>query len=220
MKARLQALAERFEALSLRERGLVALAVLALLYLLWDGLLMSPEYQRQKQLVGEMHALNQQMASVEAELQSLTTTLQADAAAPQRRQMESLRQSLARLAERQQALTVAFIQPQQMAGVLRDVLATDKGLRLLALESLGASPLFPPPKDAAPEAAPPAIYRHGMRITFEGDYFASLRYLQALEAMPWRFYWEGLDYQVEDYPKARVSVTIHTLSLKEEWIGV
>jgi len=221
MKARLQRLTERFDALSLRERGLVSLAVLALVYLLWDGLLMSPEYLRQQQLVSEMYAINQQMETLAGELQTLTAGLKADKAAPQRRALAALRQELASLAERQRALTVEFILPAQMAGVLRDLLATEKSLTLVALKSLGASPLFPPPAaEDASEAAPPPIYKHGVRITFEGDYFATLRYLQALEGMPWRLYWDGLDYQVIDYPKARVSVTLHTLSLQEGWIGV
>ena len=49
---------------------------------------------------------------------------------------------------------------------------------------------------------------------------ATLRYLQALEALPWRFFWDSVDYQVIAYPQSTVRLKLHTLSLSEDWIGV
>ena len=223
MKARIQRLAERFDALSLRERGLVALAVLVVMYMLWDAALMSPEHTRQKQLVAQMYQLNEQMVEVDGQLQALTASLGDSELRRQRQRIAELREALRGLADQQAALTVEFIRPRQMAGVLRDLLGAEGRLTLLKLESLGASPLFPPAQDEeekAQDAERPRIFKHGMRITFEGDYFTTLRYLQALEAMPWRFYWDELDYRVTEHPRAQVSITIHTLSLEEGWIGV
>jgi len=223
MKARIQQLAERFDALSLRERALVSLAVLVVMYMLWDAVLMSPEHLRQTQLVGEMYQLNERMAAVDAQLQTLTASLGDSEVRRQRQRIADLREALRGLGSQQAALTVAFIRPRQMAGVLRDMLGSDGKLTLMKLESLGAQPLFPPSEAEDAEAADyeqPRIYKHGMRVSFEGDYFATLKYLQALESMPWRFYWDELDYRVTDYPRARVSITIHTLSLEEGWIGV
>jgi len=223
VKARLRQLAERFDALSLRERGLVSLAVLVVMYMLWDAALMSPEHLRQKQLVAQMYQLNERMVEVDAQLQTLTASLGDREVKRQRQRIAGLREALRGLASQQALLTVEFIRPSQMAQVLREMLAGERRLTLLKLESLGAKPLFPPPEDAqqdAPQYQRPPIFKHGMRITFEGDYFTTLRYLQALEGMPWRFYWDELDYRVEDYPRARVSITIHTLGLEEGWIGV
>ncbi|VAX02465.1 MSHA biogenesis protein MshJ [hydrothermal vent metagenome] len=226
MKARIQQLAERFDALSLRERALVLLAVLVVMYMLWDAVLMSPEHVRQKQLVGQMYQLNERMVTVDTQLQTLTVSLGDSEVHRQRQRIVELREALRGLASQQAALTVEFIRPQQMAGVLRDMLGVDGKLTLLKLESLGVQPLFPLPENenepaaAAEKYAQPGIYKHGMQVIFEGDYFATLQYLQVLESMPWRFYWDELDYRVEDYPRARVSITIHTLSLEEGWIGV
>ncbi len=226
MKARIQQLAERFDALSLRERALVSLAVLVVMYMVWDAALMSPEHLRQKQLVVEMYQLNERMVAVDGQLQMLTASLGDSEVRRQRQRIAELREDLRGLASQQAALTVEFIRPHQMAGVLRDMLGVDGKLTLLKLESLGVQPLFPPPENeneqeaAAEKYEQPGIFKHGMRVSFEGDYFATLQYLQALEGMPWRFYWDELDYRVTDYPRARVSITIHTLSLEEGWIGV
>ncbi len=226
MKARIQQLAERFDALSLRERALVSLAVLVVMYMFWDAVLMSPEHLRQKQWVGEMYQLNERMVTVDTQLQTLTAGLGDSEVHRQRQRIVELREALRRLNRQRAALTVEFIRPQQMAGVLRDMLGANGELTLLKLESLGVQALFPPPENGdesavtGKEYAQPGIYKHGMRVSFEGDYFATLHYLQALESMPWRFYWNELDYRVADYPRARVSITIHTLSLEEGWIGV
>ena len=220
MKARLAQLAARFEALTLRERALVSLGVLVLLFLLWDTLLMSPEHRRQQQMVGQMHGINQQLTELETQIETLGASLQSGEDQVLQARLRELRDSLGRLEQSQTALTVQFVKPEQMAGLLRDVLSSDRELKLVSLKSLGSKPLFPPAEKAEGEAQRPLIYQHAMRISFEGRFFNSLRYLRALEAMPWRFYWDRLDYQVLDYPTARVSITVHTLSLEEGWIGV
>jgi MSHA biogenesis protein MshJ len=223
MKDRLDQLAERFEAFSLRERGWISLALLAVLFMLWDTMLMSPQELRQKQLVGEMHGINQQMQDINTQIDVMTATLRSGETQRVRARVDEVRLLLGSLQQQQQDLTVQFIRPQQMAGVLRDMLASEGKLVLTRLESLGAKPLFPPPEGEEarePNAQQPKIFKHGMRVVFEGDYHSTLHYLQALEAMPWRLYWDNVEYQVLDYPRARVAITVHTLSLEEGWIGV
>ena len=34
------------------------------------------------------------------------------------------------------------------------------------------------------------------------------------------FYWTFLKYEVEEYPKAKITLQLSTLSLDEDWIGV
>ncbi|NOZ53973.1 MAG: hypothetical protein GXP08_12740 [Gammaproteobacteria bacterium] len=64
------------------------------------------------------------------------------------------------------------------------------------------------------------IFRHGIEIEFYGDFKSTLSYLQAVEALPWRFYWDEVNYSVEEYPRALVKVTLYTLSLDRGWLGV
>jgi MSHA biogenesis protein MshJ len=141
---------------------------------------------------------------------------------------------LSGLKRKQQKLTVEFIRPGQMATVLRDMLDNETKLTLTRLESLGVKPLFPRIEASSAEKEKstaehslqntqekrPSIYKHGMRVELEGDFNSTLNYLQALESMPWRFYWDNVEYQVLDYPVARIVITVHTLSLDEGWIGV
>jgi MSHA biogenesis protein MshJ len=63
------------------------------------------------------------------------------------------------------------------------------------------------------------FYRHGLEIEVEGSYAACLDYLNAIEALPWRLYWQVLELDVIDYPLNRIRIEVGTLSLDEEWIG-
>ena len=234
MKKQITAWAERFEAFSLRERALVTAGLVVLMFMLWDAMLMSPEEVKQKQVVAKMESMNEQTETLNVQIQEMSAALRGGEAQHINARINELSSLLARLEQKQKDLTIEFIQPAQMAGVLRDMLSAENGLVLTKLESLGAQPLFPRPKDEeekvkdtqgenikkTADARRPEIYKHGMRIEFEGDYFKTFAYLRALEAMPWRLYWDNVEYHVTDYPRARVAITVHTLSLHEGWIGV
>lgn len=58
-----------------------------------------------------------------------------------------------------------------------------------------------------------------MELVVDGRYFDVLEYIKRLEQLK-GFNWQMLDYDVIDYPNARVTIRIRTLSLEEDWIGV
>ena len=66
----------------------------------------------------------------------------------------------------------------------------------------------------------PRVYKHPLRLEFEGDYFEVQAYLAELESSDWDFGWRRLDYVVTDHPVAEVTLEIETLSQQKSWIGV
>ena len=59
-----------------------------------------------------------------------------------------------------------------------------------------------------------------LQIEFKGSYLSTLEYLQALNKLPWKFYWDSLELKVDKYPVSTIVITVHTLSFHEGWIGV
>ena len=47
-----------------------------------------------------------------------------------------------------------------------------------------------------------------------------VQFLVALERLPWRFYWQDLNYSVDHYPNAEVILRVYTLSSEEGLFGV
>ena len=95
----------------------------------------------------------------------------------------------------------------------------NKGLELIRMQNLTASPLIDDKSNAEKDDDGGMVFRHGVVIEFK-EYLATLRYLKAIENMQWRFYWGGLNYTVDEYPNAHVTIVLYTLSLNEGWVGV
>ena len=114
--------------------------------------------------------------------------------------------------------TSGLIAPKEMAQVLEQVLARASRLTLQGLRTL------PPQAVVAPNAQTGAgaaqIYKHVVELELTGGYLDTLYFLQQLEALPWRFFWDHIEYTVEEHPRGRVRLRLYTLGLEEGWIGV
>jgi hypothetical protein len=49
----------------------------------------------------------------------------------------------------------------------------------------------------------------GIEITFTSDYFDTIAYLDQLEKLPWCLSWDSLEYNVINYPVAKIVVNFH-----------
>jgi MSHA biogenesis protein MshJ len=107
-----------------------------------------------------------------------------------------------------------LIDPAEMARVMEGVLKEQSKLRLIRIRNLSPEAL-----SAEADSRSATFYKHGLEIEFEGSYQACLDYLQEIENLPWRFYWQILELEVLEYPRNRVRLEVGTLSLNEEWIG-
>ena len=106
-----------------------------------------------------------------------------------------------------------LISPQKMNEVLQDLLAARYQLALLELKNL-------PPKEATLPQTHLKIFEHSIIIKFQGDYFSTMHYLQAIEKLEWKIFWDKLEYKVIQYPKAEITLIIHTLSDQRDLINV
>ncbi|MDZ7829097.1 MAG: type II secretion system protein GspM [Halofilum sp. (in: g-proteobacteria)] len=212
----MQQLEAAIDARDRRERLLLAGACLVVLLLAWDALVRAPlsdriarDEQRIEQLEQEARQLEGTLADIERQLQQGGDG--DDTLVALQRRIERIDTALA---ER----TMRVISPRQMVAVLRDMLQDTPGLSLMALRNQGSEPLITEPGDASENV--PRVFRHRVEVVVRGDYFAVQKYLQRLEGLDWQFQWDGLVLETVDYPKAEATLSISTLSLAEDWIGV
>jgi len=217
MKA-LSLIRDRIDERPLRERAMILLGAVAVIFFLFDLLMIQP-------LDARRQSVEKQIASNQAELTGLTTQAEAIASRigvdPNQENREKLREhrkELERLEAELKETVQHLVKPADMPGLLRGVLGQTEGLRLLQLNSLGSKPLVADENGSSTDVASGA-YRHGLRIRFSGDYFSTLNYLRDLEALEWNFFWDTIEYKVDDYPNAICSITVYTMSLSDYWIG-
>lgn len=215
MKQRLAAVAMRIDALSLRERAMVFLSMVAVLVFVWQMVLMDPLEARQARLLAEIDSIQKDVRTIDEQMQLLITTRTTDPDAENRRRLAELEAGIRAADEHIGGAVQGLIAPSEMARVLEDVLVRQTGLRLVSVDSLPAEALL-----AAEPGSGSGVYRHGLRLVLEGTFQGAIDYLQALEGLERALYWDAVSLETLDYPRARITVEVHTLGLTEAWIGV
>lgn len=218
MNSRFKELSEWIDQKSTRERAFLVVAVAATAFTLWSLVLMGPLRAYRTQLRGELDTAATNIRMLKTRVEALVGQTSADPNEENRRAKEELERELARLDAELESATIGLIRPDEMAGALRELLRREKNLRLVRLETQAAEPLFA--EDDEPEPGQHTIFRHGIVIELRGDYMSTLRYMEAIESLPWRFFWDQLEYEVQTYPEARIVLSVHSLSAGEGWIGV
>lgn len=212
IRAQVRPLLARLDALSLRERALVMITVLMAFAALWHGLLMQPLAQRAIQSQTELAAMQDRIAAANRSLEE--QILQLGGGEDQRSRIASLQRRIDEINTTLGNHAAELIDPAEMAKVLEGVLREQSRLTLVRIGN--TQPEFLTAGDAENAAS---FYRHGLEIEVEGSFAACLEYLDAIEALPWRLYWQLLDLEVIDYPHNRIRIEVSTLSLDEAWIG-
>jgi MSHA biogenesis protein MshJ len=221
MKQYLTDMATRIDAFSLRERLLIMIGGVLVIYFLFNMFLIEPLLQQAKGLTQRLDRQNNELLSLRAQQQAIIKRSQTDPDAQNRKKQDVLAKDITQVNKRLQASTVDLISPQNMSAVLESVLNNFSGLELESIKALPPVSLADLLNDENRQSASiPGVYQHGLRMSFKGSYLDTLAYLQALESLKWRFYWGDIDFEVTKYPQAEVTIIVNTLSLNEAWIGI
>ena len=214
----------------LRQRLLLLAAIVAVFLTLWDAVLMRSSELREEQAESDVSLLEKQVKALELEAEATLKKLAADPNLERRKRKAELERQLADLDAGFNERTADLIPPSEMVRVLKELLGRESGLQLVRLESVPASPLLAPEKERGSESAseakvdlgsgPVRLFRHGLVLEMSGDYLSVLRYIQAVEQLPWKFFWESMSYQVQQWPVGRITLKLLSLSSEEGWIGV
>ncbi len=244
MKAQILTLAARIDALSLRERGMVFGAVIAVLVFAGHTFVLAPQDLKQASLRDQVAQQDTAMAAIDAEITARVQAAQVDPDAPSRARLNAMQQEMAQLGGQLLALEHGLVPPERMGPLLEGILRANGRLKLVSMRTLPAESLAgpgvaasavsaTPAASAAPAAAPaaasgiaaapasgdvPLLYRHGVEVTVRGNYLDMVGYMSALDAMPTRMFWGSAQLDVETYPTARLTLTLHTLSLDRQWM--
>ena len=215
----LRDLMDRYDQLSLRERIIVLVATLLLIALIWDSTFMAPLDKERKSKLQQIDALRAEVSGLDQSIEALVGQGAAQPLESSHARADALRAEIQDIERRMAGVTSGLIAPKEMSHVLEQVLARASRMTLQGLRTLPPEGVIAPGNPGTPQGAA-QIYKHGVEIELSGSYLDTLYFLQALEALPWRFLWDSIDFTVEQYPRGRVKLRLYTLGLEEGWIGV
>jgi MSHA biogenesis protein MshJ len=228
--------AAKFEALTRRERAIVAAAVLVGGGFLFVNFGIDPFLVKARSAAREETAARTELA----QLQSMVVLLNAKNADPDaanRSRLAQARQELAAVSERLASFEAGMVPPARMQAFLEGLLAKNRNIELLGLKTLPVTQVGTAAaterkaevagtavaKDPGRVGSGPAsdgIYQHGIEIRLAGSYNDLLNYLSELERMPQRVMWNSVSLAVETYPRNVLVLRVYTLSLDRNWLVV
>jgi len=230
MKRRWKAMLARYDALTQRERALVAAAVVGGVLLIGNSLFVDLPMARasllQKQMLaeqGELQALQLQIGKLRNEIR--------DPDEDNRNRLKTLRAQQGELQEALARHEKLLVSPGQITALLEQLLTRHANLRLVSLRSLPVVSAGPAeeaqaqsPANAA-DKVPPApgvggandLWKHAVEVRLQGSYADLAAYVAELEKLPQRLIWGEVSLTA-DYPRAELRLKLHTYSLERAWL--
>lgn len=212
MKTYWEKLSAKVDALKRRERLLVLLGLVGLVWLLMDSMLLAPLSEHKKSLNDQLVSDRAQRVSMQQQLQLLASNPPVDPDIANRSRLEVLREQLQHTNALLDVMQRELVSPDKMSGLLDDILKKNEQLKLISLKTL--------PVVAAGATVKLSVYRHGVELKIQGRYLDLLRYLETLEKLPWHMLWGNMSLVAGDYPQSTLTMTIYTLSLDQTWLSI
>ena len=231
----------KIDGLNLRERVLVWFTIAILVTLASGTLIIDPFLSAKTQAQNELDSASKERTKTDNQYKKIKSDLSQDKNTALLIRIQQITQQVNQL-NQQLGINLDLIPAQEMADVLQKILAEQGNkLSLVQLESLPSTTLDNLGSPASEKSSEPIfgktsentstrqteinksqtqLYLQGTSIVLEGTFVDTLDYLDRLEKLPWKFIWDKLDYEVVAYPKAKISLTLYTLSTESNWIGI
>ena len=218
MNDKLKQYAQRFNAYSIRERGLIVISILVVITYLWWAGYADPMTRSFEALQNMNQSIAREIDSNRAVVRSTRQAIAAGVYQEKEKQLLKLAKDLAALEDKLRVTTIELIDPEKMFQLMNELIYRDSRLKLLGLKRREVKPAIPPINEE--EVDEVSIYRHVLEIEFAGKYLDILKYMQKLEALDWKLLWDEIELTSEEYPNVSVKVVISTLSTRKEWVGI
>ncbi len=215
--APLQRYADRLDAMSLRERVLIFLAVAVVIVAIADSVLFDPILRRQKINSQRIHQQEDEIRTMQGQVQAYAQGRTGDNAGTKRERLEKRKVELAALDRELGGKRSELVPPERMAKMLYEIVKRNPDIELVSLRSLPATGLTQS-LTAALGSGGLALYRHGIEITVSGSYLKMLTYVNQLERLPAKIMWGNMELQAAAYPVATLKITLYTLSPEKTWL--
>jgi MSHA biogenesis protein MshJ len=228
IKATLKQWSSKFDALTQRERALLAAALLGGILLVGNSIFIDLPLAQGRVLEKKMLAERNELQVLRLQIETLSRELR-DPDEDNKQRLVALR---SRLQDAQSALSAhqrLLVQPQDIPRLLESLLAKHASLRLLGLRTLETVPANAVVKTVVPsdqktsevlKALPQelvSVWKHGVEIRLKGSYVELAAYLSELEKLPQKLIWGEIRMQ-SDYPNSELLIRIYTYSLDQAWL--
>ena len=202
---------QRFLILSRREQWLIAITGWATILLVGFMFIIEPQMDKSNDIKMSLLKTGNDLQTVKNKIIIAKRKLTLDPNKDIENKIAQYQQQNDLLAKQLEIKIGSLVTPTQMTGLLEQVLRHSSALKLEAMTSLPSKQLMP--------GNNLGYFIHPVSLKFRGRYFDVVNYLKKLEALPVKYYWLSLNYQVDQYPWANVELQVYTLGESKDFIG-
>jgi len=219
---------EQIDARVLRERVLICLSAIAVIFMLWSLTVQAIIDKKMLSVRAQLEALAKQQMATQTQIAAATQNLLNDPNRQKTTQITQLQNDIEQLESQFNKAAKVLIKADQLPRALEDVLRKAQAISLVSVKTLPVQELQFIPTQVVNVASLPGkndassigVYKHGVELRVAGSYAQIRQLLIDLERLPWRFYWQDLTYAVKTYPDAEMTLRVYTLSSEEGFWGV
>lgn len=220
IRGKLSTLNAQHSQLSVREKAMVLIVGLVLIIFMGFNFIIEPKWLATDAQKQEIKTMSKQLAELNQNIQTLQQALEVDVNAPVKQQIEQLNRKLSVLDKQLIQLNGNFISAVQMTEALAQILSQTQGIKINAFRNIPSVSVEQAMSDTQVNKSEALLYQHGIQLEIDGDYNRIHQFLSQVESLPWGFYWQNFEYEVQQYPDARLSVEMMSLSVDEAFLGL
>ncbi|PIE20535.1 MAG: hypothetical protein CSA61_01210 [Neptuniibacter caesariensis] len=217
-----QGWSDKWNGLSKRERLLMLLTITVIPLALVFILLIEPALITLDKTPPKINALKMDIEGQQRIFELLQGQEVRDPNVEARAELRQLRQQLSNVNSEIKRAATNLVSPDQMLALMHSVLEDNQGIKLVSARSLGVKTMNLGGNDTAPEGEDEpktTIFVHPFEIELKGTYQGLYNYLQKIEQLDGVFFWDMLEYTVDEHPQALIRIKVHTLSSEAGWLG-
>ncbi len=214
MKQQWSDLNEKYAQLSAREKWMIAGAGWVVIIFLFFAFLLEPTSIKHRDQTSRLNSLKGSIGQLHGQIAQINKKLNTNPDIGVDKQYGLLMKQSQDLSLRLEGVVDSLVTPTGMARLLQSVLDQTHNLKLISLESQPSEPIT-----LSHSSENIGYYIHPVKIVITGKYFDIQTYLSQLEQMPMKYYWRSFDYNVTNYPTAKLVLVVYTLGAKQEFIG-
>jgi len=209
-------LKNKIENLTIRERVIGVVTVVAVLFGVYDQLVLSPFLKHREEAKQQLASVSPKVKSIQLSIESL---LERQARDPNLQIQTVISQRKEKLEELDAVIkreTKRLIDPKDMTKLLGYLLSRQSKLKIDNVKSVSGETIYFDEE----EKVSSGLFRHSLTLSLEGTYLQVKNYLKKVEELAEEIYWDDMTFESKLYPIGTLELNVHTLSTSKELIGV
>ncbi|MDF1760057.1 MAG: hypothetical protein P1U40_05940 [Coxiellaceae bacterium] len=210
MAAFWQKVLDYYEGMVKREQLLAVASLLVVIAGIWYWVIWDLVEQKQVMYKAKIAVVKREQQTFQDDILLQNARLAKDPNDEIKRKQKKLQDDVTKLNKELKVYSTQLLSSQGLMSAIRDITVKASNIEITSID------ILPDEEEEEAKQAGSPLYRHGVEIKFIGDYFATMAYLEQMEILPWRLFWDKIVYKVSKYPNANVTLELHTLSEKPD----